>query len=113
MRKNPTGASIEDSEWMDVLSIPKFKNCSIPRQTAIRNAIRDIDQKLRSGCIYNDATLDSKVDAFKKNYLNRQNFYFRLLTELQNIGLVTFACQDVPDSKWSAGNWTDYTNQIN
>lgn len=110
--ESPIGAPVEQWRWIDLLSVPKFKGASAQRQTDIRNAIRDIDDRLRAGCIYNDAALDSQVDAFKKGYLNRKQFWFRLVAELQNIGLVTFACNDVPDNKWGAGHWTDYTNEI-
>jgi hypothetical protein len=110
--ESPVGPPVDKWCWIDLLSVPKFKGASAQRQTEIRNAIREIDTRLRGGCIYNDTSLDSKVDAFKKGHLNRKHFWFSLMSALQNIGIVTFVCQDVSDSNWGAGHWTDYTNEI-
>jgi len=56
--------------------------------------------------------LDATVDAFKKGYLSRKEFWATLLVQLQNIKLVTFNCQDVPDNQWVAFQWADFTNDI-
>ena len=109
---SPIGSSIEKTVWIDLLSVPKSQGATPQRLAEIRNAIRDIDSRLRTGCIINDTWLDSKVDAFKKQHINRKQFWFRLLAELQNIGLVTFICNDVSDTDWSAGSWKDFTNDI-
>lgn len=110
---NPMGKSATKSTWIDILSTPQFKGtATAKRQSEIRNAIKDIDKKLRNGCIYNNAALDQKVAAFKDGHLNRKQFSARLLVELQNLKLVTFHCKDVADKDWEAGHWVDYTNEI-
>lgn len=111
--RNAIAKSAAASQWVDILSIPTFTGaCTAARQTAIRNAIKDIDENLRNGCIYNNSALNTKVAAFKAGHLNRIVFWARLLAELQNIGLDTFNCKDVKDTDWGAGHWATYTNEI-
>ncbi len=106
------GASATAQEWTDVLSIPKFQGCSSSRQNNVRNAILDIDQNLRTGCIYYNTGLDKTVAAFKAGHLSRKGVWGDLVVHLQNIELVTFNCKDVTDNKWAAGGWADYSNTI-
>jgi len=110
---NAMGKSSVASKWLDVLSIPKFTGaCNAARKAFIRNAIKTIDKKLRDGCIYNDTALDTKVAAFKNGHLSRKGFWARLLAELQNIKLVTFACKDAKDKDWVGGQWPWFSNVI-
>jgi hypothetical protein len=111
--RNAMGKVAGASVRVDVLSIPQFKGaCTPKRKDDIRQALKTIAKKLRNGCIYNNAALDAQVAAFKDGRLNRQDFSYRLLLELQNIGIDTFNCKDVADNVWGGGHWADYTNEI-
>ncbi len=116
--RNALGKSAEASAWLDILSIPQFKGASTPqRQSFIRNALKSSDKKLRNGCIYNNAALDKTVAAFRDGRLNRQQFWWRLLIELQNLKLVTFNCQELRGTSQrvkdtASASFRDYSNEI-
>ena len=99
--------------WIDILSLPQFNGAATAgRVAAIKTAIKNIDKNLRAGCIYNDASLDVTVPAFKNGQLNRKTFWWRLLVELQNLKLDSFVCNDVADNNWGGGHWGDYGNDV-
>ena len=110
---NASGQSSTAEEWVDILSIPRFQGCNASRERDIRHALLDIDQHLRTGCIYNDTGLDKTVAAFKKGQLSREGVWWNLLAQLQNLHLVTFKCNNVTDRQWVAGRWWDFSNTIN
>lgn len=89
--------SAMSKDKVDIISIPKFKGngANTARKTAIRAACRDIYKQLKSGRILNDIYLDSKIDPFKKGYINRQDLWQWLLLSFQNLDLVTFNCTEV------------------
>jgi hypothetical protein len=108
---NAAGQAAGTSLWLDVLSVPQFKGmATAARQVNIRNAIRDILGKLRQGCILNDAALDQTVGAFQKKLLSRAEVWWRLVTALQNLVLITFDCQDVTSG--AVGSWSTHSNDI-
>lgn len=106
--------------WMDRLYTPNFGgNGSTPsRIKEIRDALRDIDKRLHYGCIYWDTYLDTTLPAFKNKHLNRIDFYTLLRDVVLNISIVTFNCQDLPDSdygpppKHGTGDFADYDSQV-
>lgn len=98
---------------LDILGVPQFKgNATANRKTDIRAAVIVVDRELRKGAIRDNTGLDSSVDAFKTGRINRQQFWFRLMDELENLNLDTFVCADVTDADWGGGHWSDYSNEI-
>jgi hypothetical protein len=105
---------------MDILSVPQFTGVAIPtRMSFVRATLKEIDQKLRYGCIYNDTALDSTVPAFKDGHLSRTQVWSRLLAELQNMKLITFLIEDLKGTSQeiqntSPASWQGYAtgNQI-
>ncbi|MFZ0159526.1 MAG: hypothetical protein WAL50_10900 [Kineosporiaceae bacterium] len=109
----PGQPSAADTAWLDVLGVPTFTGAATSaRVKEIRDAVKAIDLALRQGAVINDPALDATVDAFTTGRIDRRQFWYRLLDELENLHLDTFACQDVTDKKWGGGHWSDYGNQI-
>jgi hypothetical protein len=98
--------------WFDLLPVPKFTGAAAaPRQALIRSYLKDIDQKLRSGGILSDATLDTAVAAFKHNRLSKYEVWWRLLLEVQNLQNLVFQCADNPNG--GGASWGNFSNTIN
>ncbi len=99
--------------WLDVLGVPTFAGtATAARVKEIRDAVKAIDLALRRGAVINDPTLSTTVDAFATGRIDRQQFWYRLLDEVENLNQDTFICQDVADADWGGGHWSDYSNQI-
>jgi hypothetical protein len=109
-----TGASGQGASagaWFDILPIPTFTGAATPPRIAlVRSYLKDIDQKLRSGGILSDATLDTTVAAFKDKRLNKYDVWRRLLEEIQNLQNLVFQCGDNPTG--GGGHWADFSNTI-
>ena len=110
---NASGKSVSADVRVDVISVPKFKGAvTDKRRGDIRQAAKDIEGKLNSGCIINNAALDQSVSAFQKGHLKRSEFGYRLTAEILCMGNITFLCNDVGDAQWGAGHWLEHTNEI-
>jgi hypothetical protein len=121
---NIFGKTASASQWFDVLTIPQFQGAYadsyagfMSRQAWVRDTIKDIDRKLRNGCILSNTALDNTVAAFKDGHLTRQHVWGNLLAALHNIELVTYKCESVYGKDQSvkqkpAGSWKSYTNEI-
>lgn len=117
---NLLGKVASSAQWVDILSVPQFAGvASAARVSFVRATLKEIDQKLRSGCIINDTPLDSTVPAFKAGHLSRAEVWSRLVAELQNMGLTTFLLQDLKGTSQAiqdaaSASWASYAkgNQI-
>ncbi len=109
----PGQPSAADDAWLDVLGVPAFTGAATPaRVKEIRSAVKAIDLALRQGAVINDPALSTSVDAFATGRIDRKQFWYRLLAEVENLNQDTFTCQDVADANWGGGHWSDYSNQI-
>ena len=116
---NILGKTKAASQWVDVLSIPKFKGTYTKsysgyksREAWIRNTLKYIDKKLREGYILNNSGLDKKVLAFKDGHLSRQQIWANLLRLLQNIKLVTFICEETTNKNAASASFKSYSNDF-
>lgn len=90
---------------------PVLDVCSSARSAGIEQALTAIYRRLLEGCIRDDVGLDV-VPAFDDGHLGRLAFYLRLKGELQNVGLITFGCNDVKDNGWQDARWREFGNRI-
>jgi hypothetical protein len=107
---------VRDYRFIDRLDVPKFTGdvATSSRINMVRDALRQCFKLLRSGRIYNDTFLDNVIPAFKNKHLDRISFYYLLYDLITNISIVTFHCQDLPDSEFgktyswaNAKNWSN------
>lgn len=110
---NGWGGHSDRTIEIDMLPLPQFTGaCTTQRVATIKGAILDIYGNLKAGCILNNATLDTTVDAFKNHDIDRRTFWGHLVTQLENLDLITFNCIEVNDNNKTWGHWDDYTNVI-
>jgi hypothetical protein len=108
---NTAGAATVADRWVCILTVPQFAGAATAqRQADVTGAIRTLVRDLRNGGIVNDASLDNPVAAFRDGHLNRTEFWSTLLTGLENIGLVSFNCEQ--DTNTPTGQWKPHTNVI-